>query len=73
MKMKLVLAACIASLALAACNVQSPTATRTLDPAASRQGGPGTFGSNGLTGPRTDGVGTYGSGGFSDTTKAPPR
>lgn len=58
MKMKLVLTACIASLALAACNNQSPTAARTFDPAA---------------GPRADGVGTYGSDGFADTTKTPPK
>jgi hypothetical protein len=58
MKMKLVLGACIASLALAACTAHSPTAARTLDPAA---------------GPSMDGVGSYGSGGFADTTKAPPR
>ena len=58
MKMKLVLAACIASLAIAACTAQSPTAARTLDPAA---------------GPSTDGVGTYGSDGFADTTKTPPK
>jgi hypothetical protein len=52
MKVKLLLAACAACMAAAACTAHSPTAARALD----------------VTGPARDGVGTFGSGGFVDTT-----
>lgn len=53
MKAKVLLAACAASLVLAACTAASPTAPSSRAPNA----------------PLADGVGTMGSGGFADTTK----